>query len=268
MARAFSLAHLTASPFLAPDMVTLASELGYQHVGIRIHPAAPGGDFSPLVQNRAMLNETCARLRDTGVTAFDIEIIRLNDQFQIADYAAFLDVCGTLSARAVLVAGDDADEVRLTANFVALCEAAKPYGLTINLEFMPWVPIAASSDARRVVEAAAQPNGRVLVDALHVARSKTSIAEIAALPRNLLAYAQICDAPAGIPDTTEALIHAARCERLLPGDGGIPLKAMFAALPDDLPVSIEIPHIRMKEEIGVRAWAARALAASKQVLGE
>jgi len=266
MARALSLAHLTAAPLLAPDMVTLASELGYQHVGIRIHPAAPGGEFSPLIQDRAMLSETRARLRESDVTAFDIEIIRLNQQFQLSDFAAFLDVCGELSARAILVAGDDPDETRLTANFVALCEAAKPYDLTINLEFMPWVPVGNCRDARRIVESAAQPNGRVLVDALHVARSVTSLDEIAALPRTLLAYAQICDAPAGIPDTVEAIIHTARCERLLPGDGGIPLRQMFAALPSDLPVSIEIPHVHMKEKIGVRAWAARALAASKQIL--
>ena len=268
MARAFSLAHLTASPLLAPDMVTLASELGYQHVGIRIHPAAPGGEFSPLILDRAMLAETRTRLRESGVTAFDIEIIRLNEQFQLSDFAEFLDVCGELSARAILVAGDDPVEARLTANFAALCEAAHPFGLTINLEFMPWVPIGNCRAARRIVDAAAQPNGRVLVDALHVARSDTSLDEIATLPHSLLAYAQICDAPAGMPDTVEAIIHAARCERLLPGDGNIPLRQMFEALPSDLPVSIEIPHVRMKEERGVRTWAKQALAASRHVLGE
>jgi len=81
----------------------------------------------------------------------------------------------------------------------------------------------------------------VLVDALHFARSDSSLADIGAMPRHRLHYAQICDAPAEIPATTEGLIHTARCERLLPGEGGIDLAALFRTLPDDLPISVEIP---------------------------
>ena len=35
-----------------------------------------------------------------------------------------------LGARAVLVAGDDPDEARLTANYARLCEVMQPYGMT------------------------------------------------------------------------------------------------------------------------------------------
>ncbi len=107
-------------------------------------------------------------------------------------------------------------------------QAAAPFGLSADLEFMPWTKVPDARTALRVVLGAAQPNGGVLVDALHVARSATSLADLAAIPRERLHYAQICDAPAEVPSTVEGLIHAARCERLLPGDGGIDLAGIFS----------------------------------------
>ena len=51
------------------------------------------------------------------------------------------------------------------------------------------------------------------------------------------------DAPAEVPVTTEGLIHTARCERLLPGEGGIDLaRDCSSTLPKDLPISVEIPN--------------------------
>ena len=62
----------------------------------------------------------------------------------------------------------------------------------------------------------------------------TTLDELRALPRAWLHYAQICDGPVPGPTTTEGLIHAARCERLLPGEGGLDLRGTFAALPADI----------------------------------
>ena len=176
----------------------------------------------------------------------------------------FLETCAKLRARAVLVAGDDPDESRLTASFAGFCEAAVPYGLTGDLEFMPWTKVPDARTAQRIATNSAQPNARVLVD-LHAGRSSTTLADIAALPRSLLSYAQICDAPREVPITDEGLIHTARQARLIPGDGGIDLVGIFAQLPPDLPVSVEIPN-REEMAAGVEAWAARALAASRSVL--
>lgn len=266
MARTFSLAYLTAAPLAPPEAIRLAARLGYAAVGLRITPAAPGGAFSPLIEDRALLRETQAAQRNTGVTAFDVEIIRIDQDFVPETHAAFLDVCGALGAKAILVAGDDPDENRLTGRFARFCEMAAPFGLTANLEFMPWTAVKDAKSAFRIVEAAGQANGRVLVDALHAARSTTTPADLAAIPANRLAYAQICDAPAGIPATEAELIHTARCERLLPGEGGINLAGIFGALPADLPVSVEIPHDIRKAALGVEEWSRQALAAAKAVL--
>jgi sugar phosphate isomerase/epimerase len=266
MTRAFSLAYLTAAPLGPVEAVELAARTGYAHVGLRIRPAMAGGGFAPLIEDRALLAAVKARMADTGVDVFDVEIMRLDADFTVADIPPFLEVCQLLGARAVLVAGDDPIEARLIESYAAFCQAARPHGLTADLEFMPWTAVPDCRTARRIVEAADQPNGRILVDALHAARSATRLADLASLPRGLLSYAQICDAPAEIPPTVEGLIHTARCARLIPGEGGIDLRAMFAALPADLPISIEIPNDELKPRMGAEAWAAKARTAALAVL--
>src|SRR5580704_10599502 len=110
----YSLAYLTSVPLSPADALVLAGKLGYRHTGVRIAPASPGGDFHPLATDAAMLRETMARNRDSGATVFDVEIARLAADFKVEAFARFLETCGALGARAILVAGDDPDESRLT----------------------------------------------------------------------------------------------------------------------------------------------------------
>lgn len=266
MEPAYSLAYLTSAPLSAPEAVMLAHRLGYQAVGLRALPAAPGGDVNALIGDPPAVRETLARMADTGVGVFDVEIVRLGPDFRVADVAAFLDLCGQLSAKAVLVAGDDPDEARLTRSFADFCAAAAPYGLTADLEFMPWTKVPDAASALRIVTNAGAPNGGVLVDALHWARSASSLGDVAAIPRHMLHYGQMCDAPAEVPTTDAGLIHTARAERLLPGDGGIDLAALFGVLPADLPVSLELPNLIEKPRLGVEEWARRALAQARGVV--
>lgn len=268
MPRIFSLAHLTALGLPPPELVRVAARAGYQNVGLRLSPSTSTGVAYPLMYDRRALEDTLARMEDTGVGVFDLEIIRLDSDFNPGKHLPFFEVGAKLGAKAMLVAGDDADEARLTASFASLCEAAAPFGLTADLEFMPWTKVANARAALRIVTAAAQANGGVLVDAVHVARSATSLADIAAIPRERLHYTQICDAPAEIPATVEGLLHTARSERLLPGEGGIDLIGLLATLPGDLPISVEIPNEKQVAGLGAEEWARRALAASKRTLAQ
>lgn len=266
MARTYSLAYLTAAPLAAPDAVSLAAKLGYGAVGLRALPSAPGGIFDPLIGDRALLRETRRRLVDTGVFVFDVEIIRLGADFSVGAVLPFLEVCAELGAKAVLVAGDDRDEARLTASYAAFCEAAAPFGVTGDLEFMAWTAVKDAKSALRIVTAAGQPNGGILVDTLHAGRSTTTLDDLAAIPGKFLHYAQICDATPGTHFTDAELIHTARQARLLPGEGSIDIAGMFSVLPANLPVSIELPNDATKDEIGVEEWARRGLETAKAVI--
>lgn len=266
MTRTYSLAALTALPYTPPQMIQLAADTGCAAAGLRLLPAAPGGIAHRLMDNAPMLRETLAVMAGTGVKVLDLEIIRIGAAFDAREYLPFLDVGAQLGAAHVLVAGDDPDEARLTERFAALCDVLRPYGLTADLEFMPWTPCRDLATAKRVVAAAARPNAGVLVDALHFARSGSTLAQLDDMPREWLHYAQMCDGAVPGPTTTEGLIHDARCERLLPGEGGILLRELFARLPADLPVSIEIPSDTRAPKMGYEAWARAAVEATRRVL--
>lgn len=264
--RTYSLAQLTALPCTPPQMVDLAIATGCQACGVRLLPAAPGGAHHPMAPGSALLAETRARVRDTGVQVLDLEIIRIGAAFDPRAYGAFFEVGAAIGAKHVLVAGDDADVGRVTAGFAALCDEAAAFGLTCDLEPMPWCPVASVPDATRVVVGADRPNGAVLVDALHFFRSASTLDDVRRLPRTRLNYAQICDGRVPGPTTHEGLIHDARCERLLPGEGDFDLRALFAALPADLPVSVEIPSESRAPAMGYRAWAQAAVDASRRLI--
>lgn len=267
--RTYSLAYLTAPHASVSRAITLAASLGYGFVGLRLQPNAPGAPHQPLLGNAALLREARARLDDSGVGVFDLEIIRIGEAFDPGVYLPLLEAGAALGARAVLVAGDDANEERLAQNYARLCELMRPYHLSADLEFMPWTGVKHAQAALRVVQRAGTPqNAGVLVDALHFGRSASTLQDIAALPAGLLHYAQICDAPAGQHFSTEAMIQTAREARMLPGEGSIDVRGLFAALPQSLPVSVEIPDFKRAAVLGEQAWAAAALAACKRVLGD
>jgi sugar phosphate isomerase/epimerase len=260
----FSLAHLTVLDLPPPGVISVAAQAGCAQAGLRLIAVAPGAAGYPLMDDKAMLRETLARMADTGVTVADLEIVMLRPDTDIARLLPFLETGATLGAKHVLVAGYDPDEARLTATFAAFCEAAAPFDLTGDLEFMPWTATPDLTAAMRVVRAAAQPNGGVLVDALHFDRSLSRVEDIATIPRGWLHYWQLCDAPAERPTTTEGLLHTARAERMFPGEGGIDLAPLIRAMPPELPVSLEIPTLELAKTVGPVERARRAVAAARR----
>lgn len=264
MSRTYSLAYLSSHRCRPSQAVRVAAQAGYAYVGLRPWPNAAGAPQQFLLDNPEELRETLAAQRDTGVGVFDLEIIRIDQDFDPHRWDALYEAGAALKAKAILIAGDDPDEARLTANYARLCEIMAPYGMTADLEFMPWTAVPDARSALRIVDNAGRPaNAGILVDALHFGRSHTTLDDIRAIPRELLHYAQLCDAEAGTHFTTEQMIHTARCERLLPGEGTIALTDLMAALPADLPVSVEVVHFGRERDADPQAWAATCLAAAR-----
>ena len=262
----FSLAALTVLELAPPALIDVAAACGYQHVGIRLLPPVAGGIAYPLMDDAAGLKETLAGLDATGITVADLEVVAIRPDTEIASFAAFFETGERLGAENILVAGYDPDLNRFTDRFAGFCEAAARHGLTADLEFMPWTSVPDLVTASRIVAQTGQANAGVLVDALHFDRSNSSIAELARVPIAQLHYWQLCDAPAERPATTEAMIHAARYERMFPGEGGIDLVALARAMPADIVVSIEVPTVELARTVDAKTRAQRALNAARNVI--
>jgi sugar phosphate isomerase/epimerase len=256
------LEHLTLLSVSPPDLVTTAASAGFTAVGLRISPATDGERPWPVSPGSPMLAETGRRCADTGITVLDVEAIRLGPQTAISpEYGPVLEAAAALGARYVNAICDDPDLGRLSDTFAGLVEAAAPYGIRAVVEFMAYRSVATLSDA--VAIAARSAGGGILVDALHVQRCGAGLAELRAVDRGLITYVQLCDAPLRAPADQ---LHEARAARLLPGEGELPLPALLAALPEDIPVTVEAPAHVGRASPG--EFAARARAALDFVMSE
>ncbi|RST83913.1 sugar phosphate isomerase/epimerase [Aquibium carbonis] len=265
MTRQYSLSYLTLERDPA-ETIEHAATAGYDYVGVRILPAVEQGKAFPLFRDKALLAETMRRARDTGIGVLDVEIARIDGRSGAEDWLPMLEAAGRLGARTVIAAGDDPDLSRMTDTFAALCAAAAPFGLTVNLEFTPWTALRDARMALDVVTASGAANAEVLIDTIHVARSTTTLDDLRAIPPSRMSYIQICDAPAGVPTSRDELLFTARQERLLPGEGGVDIEAQVAALPASLIVSVEIPSHTRIASVGAAQWARRTLDVSRAAM--
>jgi sugar phosphate isomerase/epimerase len=265
--RTYCLAYLSSYRCSPPQAVRVAASNGFEFVGLRLWPNEPGAPQQQLLGKPAVLRETLAAQADTGVGVFDLEIIRIGEDFDPHTWDALYEAGAALKAKAILVAGDDTNEARLTESYARLCEAMQPYCMTADLEFMPWTAVKDSRSALRLITNAGMPsNAGILVDALHFGRSNTTLDDIRAIPRQLLHYAQICDAVAGTCFSNEQMIQTARCERLMLGEGSIDIQGLFNALPADLPLSIEIVNCEREQFANPAEWAGMCMTACRQFI--
>ncbi|OWJ79379.1 sugar phosphate isomerase/epimerase family protein [Haematobacter genomosp. 1] len=267
MSHAISLAFLTVFDIGPVEAVRVAAAAGYDMLGVRLLPAATSGEQDyPLLTDDALLADMKTALSDHGIRVGDVEIIRLKPENDWPLIERFCARCEALDARHILVAGDDPDTGRLTANFARLCEIAARHGQTADLEFMPWTAVPDLASAAAIVAASGQPNGGVLIDALHLDRSSSSTAEVAGLPPARMNYVQFCDGPVPYDPSDEGLIRVARGERLMPGLGGVDVTGLARAIPQDVTISVEVPHRALASKVDARARAEMAMAATRGIL--
>jgi sugar phosphate isomerase/epimerase len=256
------IAHFTTLDVGPLPFVEMAAKIGYAAVGLRLHPAFPGSPFYEIPAGGPLMRSMRTALGDTGLSVHDIEFVVINAAFEPESLKPVLDSAAELGARRLSVAGDDADNARLVAKFAAVCDLAANAGMGVDIELMPWRTIGSLPAAASVVREAGRPNGAVLVDALHLSRSGGVPEDLRTLPREAIRSAQLCDAPAARPATTEALIAEARGGRLLPGEGVLPLGGLLAELPDHIVLSVEVPNSGRPPEIHAR----RAYEATRRIL--
>lgn len=237
----FSLAHLTALDLTPPELVIAASEADYDFVGLRMIAVTPEGAAWSLWDDAAMMAGTKARMAETGVGVLDVELLKLLPETNVGAFEPCMAAAAELGARHLLTQADDPQFNRAVDNYAALCELAAQYGLTCDVEFIPWIETADLAAASALLAAAGQRNCGLVIDSLHFARARCRLQELDACPAEWFHYVQLCDAPAMAPATIDGLIYAAREERLLPGDGALDLVGIMRHLPFPVVVGIEMP---------------------------
>ncbi|MBL8671841.1 MAG: sugar phosphate isomerase/epimerase [Alphaproteobacteria bacterium] len=235
-----SLAYLTVDGADPVGHVEAAAAAGFELAGLRITGPSQLRQRVPVIGNAALLRATKDALKRTGVRVLDAEVLTLAPEIEATAYAPFLETAAELGARLVQVVGEDPDPRRAADRLAALCDAAAAFRLRIAVEFMRFRATSSMADAQALLRRAGRANAGILVDALHLARSGGTPADVAALRPETVALMQLCDAPAASPPPGD-LVTEAREGRLHPGDGDLPLDALLDALPPETPISVEVP---------------------------
>jgi sugar phosphate isomerase/epimerase len=236
-----SLSHLTVLDAHPLELIDAAVAGRFNAIGLRIVPPSPRDVIVPVVGDEALIRRLLARMRDTAIDVLDVETIWIGPDIDVAALRPAFEVAQRLGTKNVLTMGNDPDEARLTASFARLCEEGAKFELRVSLEFAAFTHASSIQQAHRIVGNARQPNGAVLIDALHLVRSGGTPGDILRLDPRLLAYCQLCDARGPRPATADALKREARRERYYPGTGDIPLASILDALPEGLPIGVEAP---------------------------
>ena len=93
MKRAIGLAALTVLELPHHELVSVAAQAGYSHVGLRLVPVA-GQPYLHPVDEAAI----ASRLGDSGVRVLDVEVFRLEAGTRVGDYETAIALSARLGA--------------------------------------------------------------------------------------------------------------------------------------------------------------------------
>lgn len=267
MASKFSLAYLTVPGCSPPEQTYIAGRAGYDFVSLRpIYMGLPGEPNFALAENKQLLLETKTALAETGVKLLDIELARIYDGVDPKRYLPAMEVAAELGGRHVLSSIWTSDRSFYIEKFAELCELAKQFGLTVELEFVPIASVNTLAGTLDVLNTVKQDNAGLMIDIHHFHRAGNLPEELESVPREWFRFVHLCDAPAEIPTDKEEMTRILREARLYLGEaGGIDVASIVNRIPE-VPYSIELPNLERMREIGCAEHAHRCLEAAKKYL--
>lgn len=281
MKHKYSLAYLTVPGTDPVTQIKIAAETGYDFVSLRTIPMhLPGEPEFLLHKDEVLFNDVRKALSDYGMKLNDIELARVRKDLDINEYEPAFEKAALLGATDVLSSVWTRDREWYSEKALKMCQMADEYGLSVNIEFLPWAGVRNLQEDITLVDYLRDngaDNAFIMIDTLHAGRAGVTKEEIL---RNLCdgqgksyyRFMHICDGPAGkdgdpvLSDINDDLmLHTAREERLYPGDGVMDIKGMVEATGCEM-LSIELPNIEIIKKDGAKAHAANCINAAKTLL--
>jgi sugar phosphate isomerase/epimerase len=218
------------SPLNLRERIEAASAAGFRGFGLL------SADL-PAAEQEYGLSGIRAMLDDNGMADLELEGIpywwddgpRREESDRIRH--DLLRSAEVLGARHIKVTpdGDDApwDREHWAAKFAELATQAQNAGTRLGIEFFPWSNIKTLHDGLQLVEDAGHAAAGVVIDAWHIERAHTPVAELASVPLDRIIGVELNDADSQVVGTLyEDTVHRRRyC-----GEGVFDLTGMIKAL--------------------------------------
>ena len=250
------------------EFIELAARLGVPNIGIAARPIVTLDGLYPawdMAKDPALIADVASALAANGVTIAQAEGFLVMPGLSIDSMAGDLDIVAKLGAKQINACCLAPDMAANVEGFGRLAELAGERGMAATVEFLPGMIIGSLASALELVRLTGRANAGVLVDSMHLFRSGSDAAELAAADPARILYAQLCDVP--VVSKFAEYADEARYERLAPGDGELPLASFVKALPANVTIGLEVP-LRAAAEKGLapEAWLAPAIEKAQALL--
>lgn len=256
------LAQLSLVRTAPPQLVRIAAAAGFDFIGARVRPVTATERAYDLQPGSSMLAETLRAIEETGVGVKDIEFLLLDGTDQRAAWRQMMEAGQALGAGTLTVAASLTDHTKLAEILGQMVRDGEEFGIVPTLEVISYQSV----NSLPLAAALARDTGcRLVGDTLHLSRVGTTDEQLRE-NAGLIPMLQLCDGPALAPADRDALVHESRSERGVPGSGDFRLAEMVAALPADLPLSVEAPSDSTLARLGEQAWANTLKAGADSVV--
>jgi sugar phosphate isomerase/epimerase len=224
------------------EFVNLTADLGcrYMSAVVRGLPLVPLGYPPFSLKDATLRRDVLTAMNHRGVT------ISLGDGFlvlpgaEMTQFAGDLDALAELGVPRINVVSLDPDLGRTFDQFAVLTELAAERGIQTVVEPVPGLTVGDLPTALAAREHVARPDFRLLIDTMHLVRSGSNAADVAAVDTDHIGYAQVNDTT--LQPRGDNYMEEAMFERMVPGEGELPLHDILSALPADIVIEIEVPR--------------------------
>ncbi|MCV7413427.1 xylose isomerase [Mycobacterium florentinum] len=225
------------------EFVELAADLGCRYVSAVVQgaPLVPLG-YAPfsLKDDPALRSNVLAAMRHHGVAASLGDGFLVLPDTETSSFAADLDVLAELGVPRINVVSLDPDLGRTFDQFAALTELAAQHRIQTLVEPVPGLTVGDLPTALAAREYIGRTDFRLLIDTMHLVRSGSGAADLAAVEPEHIGYAQLNDTT--LRPRLENYMEEAMFERMVPGEGELPLADILSVLPADIVLEIEVPQ--------------------------
>ncbi|RVO73524.1 sugar phosphate isomerase/epimerase family protein [Sinorhizobium medicae] len=248
----FILTHNAVSDLSPLELIEAAARSGYSGVSMRMVPT-PLFPFFPVAGDKKMIGDIKQALKRNNVSLFEILTLYLEPDFHSQRYIPALEAGAELGATFALATCADPDPNRRSENLARLGEAGEQFGLTIGFTYAMATEVRSMDETLSLLKKAGSPNVGLVVDTAQLDRCDEGIAELKRAPLELYRYVQFTD-------------RKAHTDQICPaGEGDLALKEILTALPDEIPLVLEVPPTG-KNTLGA-VWADHLARQTSAYLG-
>ena len=112
--------------------------------------------------------------------------------------------------------------------------------MSTTVEFAPSLTLKTLDAALDAVRQVGRPDFGLLIDTMHLIRAGNTAADLAAVDPGLIRHVQLSD---NTIRQRGALYRDDTIDRMVPGEGELPLAEILAAVPHDVSIGLEVPML-------------------------